>query len=68
VSIGNLYRYDEADLLRRCARQNAELREILTLVAQDLERLACEHPEWASGFLARAQRIRARMHWAGGSG
>jgi hypothetical protein len=43
----------------------AELRELLTAVAGDLERLACTHPEHAERFLARAMRLRRRLHEAG---
>ena len=55
---------DTDSLLRDTYNRELKLRELLTLVAQDLERLACEHPELASRLLARAQRIRARMHEA----
>ena len=52
----------EADLTLTLSRENAELRELLTLVAQELERLAAHHPELARGLLARARRLRARLH------
>jgi hypothetical protein len=55
------YDYRPETLLRRAAGENAELRELLTLVAADLERLACEHPEHAGRFLARAMRLRRRL-------
>jgi len=52
-------------LLRKLARENAELRELLTEVAQELEGLASEYPEHAERFLARVQRLRQRLHEAG---
>jgi hypothetical protein len=57
--------YDYSTLLRAKARECAELRELLVAVAGDLERLACEHPEHAERFLARAMRLRARLWRAG---
>jgi hypothetical protein len=45
-------------LLRTIAAENATLRELLVAVAGDLEPLACEHPEHAERFLARAMRLR----------
>jgi hypothetical protein len=60
------YDYSTERLLRDAARQNAELRELLVLVAQDLERLVCDHPEHAERFLARAMRLRKRLHDAVG--
>lgn len=59
------YDYSEATLLRKKAAECAELRELLAAVARELERLATERPELASRLLARAQRIRARLHAAG---
>jgi hypothetical protein len=38
----------DAQLLRDTHTRELELRELLTAVAQDLERLACEHPELSS--------------------
>ena len=49
------------ELLRRISEQNAELRELLTLVAEELERLAGQHPALASRLRARAQRLRRRL-------
>ena len=49
------------DLLRKVAAQNAELRELLSAVASELERLACEYPEHAQVLLARAKRLRFRL-------
>jgi hypothetical protein len=60
------YDYSTETLLRTKARECAELRELLTAVAADLERLACEHPTLASRFLARSQRLRRRL-WEAGS-
>ena len=51
----------DADLLLKLAAQNAELRELLTVVAQELERLAALYPEHAATLLARAQRLRSRL-------
>jgi hypothetical protein len=53
--------YAPETLLRRAATQNAELRELLAALAADLERLACEPPEHAERFLARAMRLRKRL-------
>jgi len=50
------------DLARALASENAELRELLLAVAQELERLACRGEADPSAFLARAQHIRARIH------
>ena len=60
--------YDDSPetLLRRKGRECVELRELLTPVAQELERLACEHPELARVLLPRARRLRARL-WQAGS-
>ena len=58
------YDYSTERLLREAARQNAELHKLLTAVAQELERLACDHPEHAERFLARAMRLRKRLHEA----
>jgi hypothetical protein len=55
------YDYSDAKLLRKKTREVVELRDLLTPVAQELERLACEHPELASRLLARAMRLRARI-------
>jgi hypothetical protein len=52
-------------LLRSVARENADLRELLSGVARELERLACEHPAMSSRLLARAMRLRHRLHRAG---
>jgi hypothetical protein len=41
-------------------QENPRLREPLTLVAQGLERLAAEEPEWR--LLRRAMRIRRHLH------
>ena len=57
--------YSNQRLLREKATKCAELRELLTAVAGDLERLACEYPDLASRFLARAQRLRWRL-WKSG--
>jgi hypothetical protein len=62
----NLYDYSTETLLRRVAAENAELRELLTPVAEELERLACEHPTLSSPLLARATRLRRRL-WEAGS-
>jgi hypothetical protein len=53
--------HSDAALLRRASAENATLRELLTAVAQELERFACEHPEFAPTFLARATRLRRRL-------
>ena len=54
---------DEArQLLRAVANENDELRELIFAVAQELERLAAEHPEVGERLLARAMRLRARLH------
>jgi hypothetical protein len=53
--------YSDAALLRTTAAENATLRELLTAVAQELERLACSHPEHATPFRARAMRMRRRL-------
>ena len=58
--------YSTETLLRRVAAENAELRELLLPAAQDLERLASQHPEHAERFLAHAMRLRRRLHQAGG--
>ena len=55
------YDYSTETLLRRVAGENAELRELLTAVAGDLERLAFEYPKLAERFLARAMRLRKRL-------
>ena len=55
----------DATLLRAKATECAELRELCVAVARELERMATERPELASRLLARAQRIRARLHTAG---
>jgi hypothetical protein len=57
--------YPTETLLRQKAAEPTELRELLTAVAGDLERLACEYPDFASRFLARAQRLRQRLWKAG---
>ena len=62
----NPYDYSTETMLRHASRENAELRELLTAVAQELERLACQHPELASRLLARSQRLRRRL-WEAGS-
>ena len=49
------------DLLRKVGAQNTELRELLSAVAHELERLACVYPEHADVLLARAQRLRFRL-------
>ena len=49
------------ELLRPVALENGELRELLTDVARDLERLAAHYPQFAPRFLARASRLRARL-------
>jgi hypothetical protein len=56
--------YSTEALLRWAPVQNATLRELLTAVAADLERLACPHPAWV--FLPRAMRLRRRLWEAGG--
>ena len=56
--------YSDAALLRTTAAENATLRELLVAVAGDLERLASTHPEHAKVFLARAMRLRRRLHEA----
>jgi len=53
---------DAYGLARALATENAELRELLVAVAQELERLACRREADPAAFLARAQRIRARLH------
>lgn len=58
--------YSPETLLRRKGRECVELRELLTPVAQELERLACQHPELASVLLPRAMRLRRRL-WEAGS-
>ena len=52
------------DLACGLAAVNAELRELLVAVAGELERLACRREADPAGFLARAQRIRARLYAA----
>ena len=42
------YDYSTETLLRRKAREAVELRELLTPVAQELERLACKPRTWPS--------------------
>lgn len=49
--------YTPETLLRKAATENAELRELLGGVAQELERLAAEHPALASRFLAPLQQL-----------
>lgn len=43
----------------------ATTRNVMNQRAQELERLAREHPELASRLLARAMRLRKRLHEAG---
>jgi hypothetical protein len=62
------YDYSTARLLRAKTTECAELRDLLTAVAQDLERLASEHPEHAERFRARAMRPRRRLWEAIGRG
>jgi hypothetical protein len=52
----------DADLALTLAAENRELRELFEAVAQELERLACRRESDPAGFLARAQRIRQRLH------
>jgi hypothetical protein len=55
----------DADALARAlAAENAELRELLVAVAQELERMAAAGETDTRGLLARARRIRARLHAA----
>ena len=56
--------YDALEHARALYAENLRLRELLTLVAQDLERLACQRsePEWQRPLLARAMRVRQRLH------
>ena len=61
----HLFDYSSKALLRQKAAKVVELRELLTAVAGDLERLACEYPDLASRLLARAQRLRHRL-WSAG--
>ena len=49
------------DLLRKVAAENAELRELLSAVAHELERLACVYPEHSDVLLTRARRLRFRL-------
>ena len=42
-------------------QENLRLRELLTLVAQDLERLAAQESAWRV-LVRRAMRIRGRLH------
>jgi len=42
-------------------QENLRLRELLTAVAQDLERLAAQEPAWRV-LLRRAMRIRGHLH------
>jgi len=42
-------------------QENLRLRELLTLVAQDLEQLATQEPAWRV-LLRRATRIRGHLH------
>jgi hypothetical protein len=53
------YDYSTQTLLRAKASECVELRDLLVAVAGDLERLACEHPDLASRFLARAECVAA---------
>ena len=62
MEAANPYRCDGETLLLAKARECAELREMCAAVAQELERMAGERPELASRLLARAQRIRWRLH------
>jgi hypothetical protein len=62
----NPYDYSTERLLREKARECAELRELLVAVAADLERLACDYPDLAERLLARAMRLRRRLHDAVG--
>ena len=56
--------YDPTEHARALYRENLRLRELLTLVAQDLERLASTNasPEWQRPLHARSMRIRERLH------
>jgi len=62
------YDYSTETLLRSTARENATLRELLTAVAGDLERLASQYPELAERLLARAMRLRKRLLGGGRTG
>jgi len=42
-------------------QENLRLSDLLTLVAQDLERLAAQEPAWRV-LLRRAMRIRQELH------
>jgi hypothetical protein len=44
------------------AAENRTLRDLLEAVAQELERLVCRGESDPAAFLARAQRIRQRLH------
>lgn len=56
--------YDQTALVRSLGADNLRLRELLTLVAQDLERIACEerYGPHAAPLLERAMRIRRHLH------
>jgi len=56
--------YDALEDARILYAEHLRLRELLTLVAQDLERLACQRgdPERQRPLLARAMRVRQRLH------
>ena len=53
---------DEQELARILQRQNLVLKALLLAVAAELERLATQHPAQLGVLLARAQRIRQRVH------
>ena len=55
-----LQRMDPLDLARQINAENLWLRDLLTAVAQDLERMAAVD-ERQGALLARAQRIRKRL-------
>jgi hypothetical protein len=50
------------DLARTLAAENRELRDLLEAVAQELECMAAVGQMDTRGLLARAQRIRQRLH------
>jgi hypothetical protein len=50
------------DLARALAAENLELRELCEGVAKELERLAAHRIADPTALLARAVRIRARLH------
>jgi hypothetical protein len=55
---------DPGELIRALGASNLRLRELLVLVAQDLERIACEerYATHVEPLRERARRIREHLH------